>query len=157
AGSVLFLTLMAAIGVFQSIRAGGPTPGSAFDRMGWVPSFVGPLVLLIVGLVGHAVRERSATYAFAAGLLADAALVGGCAVAVVTGGGVLGEAGAVWCLQLATLGAALWALGWLVSRPWVSAWREDQSPFAGRLMRLQMSLALAGVFLLGGGAAFAGG
>jgi hypothetical protein len=155
AGSVVLLTMMVAIGGFQGIQPGGPAAGTIFDHMGWVLSSVGPLVLLVVGLVGHALRERSAAYAFAAGLLADTALVGGYALGVVTAGGVLGEAEAVRSLQLASLGASLWALGWLLARPWVHAWREDEAPLAGRLMRVQLGLALGGLFVLAGGAAFA--
>src|SRR5207245_1334952 len=81
-----------------------------FGRLGWVAVNVTPLVLVCLGLVGHALRERSAGYAFAAGLVADAALMGGYALAVVTGGGHMDTGQWVRILQLGSLGAALWGL-----------------------------------------------
>jgi len=112
--------------------------------------------LLCLGLVGHALRERSPGYAFSAGLVANIALVGGHALAVVMSGGHLDEVQSVRLVQLGSLAAGLWALGWLLASSWTSAWREmptedGRRPMATArpLMRVQLGLALGGlVFFL---------
>src|SRR5262249_34139612 len=65
---VLLLSGVAVILRAQGLALVGPDAGSLFDRLGWFASQTGPLVLLTLGLVGHAVRERSPDYTFAAGL-----------------------------------------------------------------------------------------
>jgi hypothetical protein len=148
AGLVLLLTAVVAALGFAGVTPSGPAEGSVFARLGWTLSNVIPLVLLSVGLSGHAVREGSPGYAFAAGQVAAVSLMGGYALAVVTGGGTLGVEEAVRVLQLGSLAEALWALGWLLSRRWVAAWREAGTPTARPLMLLQSGLACAGLFLL---------
>ncbi len=116
AAVVLGLTAwLAALG-FAGQPPPGPAAGSFFARVGWTASAVVPLALLVVALAGHAVRELSPGYAFVAGLVAEVALAGGYALAIVTAGGSLGEAEWVRVGQLATLGAAVWGLGWMVVR-----------------------------------------
>jgi hypothetical protein len=146
-GPVLILTAVVAALGFSGLAPSGPVPGSFFQQMGWTAASVVPLVLVCVGLVGHALRERSPGYAFGAGLVADVSLVGGYALAVVTSGGALGERELIRLLQLATLGTGAWALGWLLARPWTSAWRE-KTPGAAPLMSIQIGLALTGVVSL---------
>ena len=127
--------------------------------MGWIWSNIGPLVLLTVGLVGHAVRERSPAYAFTAGMVANVSVTGGYALAVVTGSRHLGTAEIACLLQLVSLTAALWALAWQASRRWVYAWRETSvpdgfipSPAAMPLMLLQIGMALVVQLILLGSA-----
>ena len=79
------------------------------------------LGLVCLALVGHALRERSPGHAFAAGLVANVAVVGGYALAVVTSGGRLDEVQVVRLLQLGSLGAGVWALAWLLANPVVTA------------------------------------
>jgi hypothetical protein len=124
AGPILLLTFAVAALGFAGESPSGPATGSFFRRLGWVASNVTPLVLLCLGLVGHALRERSPGYAFSAGLVANVALTGGYALTVVTGGGRLDEAQSVRLMQLGSLAAGLWALGWLLAGPWTSAWRK---------------------------------
>ncbi len=116
AAGVLLLTAQVAVLGFADLRPTGPAPGSLFAEMGWVLSNVTPLVLLTVGLLGHAVRERSPGYAFTAGLLANISLTGGYALAVVTRGRHLDAPEIVFILQLGSLMAALWALAWMLTR-----------------------------------------
>ena len=49
----------------------GPDPASWFRRIGWDVSYGVPLALIALGLVGHAIRDRSSGFAFSAGLLAN--------------------------------------------------------------------------------------
>src|SRR5262249_15078477 len=128
AASVMCLTAQVALLGFAGLRPTGPAPGSLFAEMGWVVSNVMPLVLLTVGLVGHAVRERSPGYAFTAGLLANVSVTGGYALAVVTSGRHLDTPEIVRLCQLSSLTAALWTLGWMLGLPWLYIWygaRED--------------------------------
>src|SRR5262249_53554834 len=74
---VLILTAVVAMVRFTGQRPSGPAGDSFFVHMGNSASNFFPLLLVSVGLVGHAVRERSPGYAFGAGLVANAALMGG--------------------------------------------------------------------------------
>ncbi len=135
---VLLLTaIVASIGFSGSVPA-GPLPESPFAQLGWALSNVGPLALLALGLVGTAVRERSPGYAFAAGLVANATVVGGYALTVVTGGGALDVVESVRLGQLAGLTAALWAVGWAIAS------RQGAPP----LLLAQIGLGLAANVLL---------
>ena len=149
----------------MSIRFSGlytvrPAAGTFF---GGLPSYIiqgVPMLLLAVALVGHALREKSAGYAFAAGLVVDAVAMGGYALyrrEVL--GGDFGVPARVTVLQIGSLTAALWALAWLATRRWVFAWREDSVQLTRRLlMSVQIALVLLGnaVLLLGGVVALAG-
>ncbi len=132
------------------LAAGGIAPSpvvdSFFGRIGMLNVNLLPLALVALALVGTALRERSAVYAFGAGLVLDAALMGGYALAVVLGGRSLDGADLAAVLQLGTCAAALWALLWLASRPYVEAWREsDTAPWNRGLMTAQVGLALVGI------------
>jgi hypothetical protein len=72
-------------------------------------------------LAGHGVRERSGGYAFAAGQLALATVVGGYALGVVTAGGTVGVREFVQMGQLATAVTGAWLLGWVGARRLVRA------------------------------------
>ncbi|HEY7315789.1 MAG TPA: hypothetical protein VH643_41045 [Gemmataceae bacterium] len=160
--SVMFLTTQVALLGFAGLRPSGPAPQSIFATMGWVVSNVVPLVILTVGLVGHAVRERSPGYAFVGGLVANISVTGGYALAVVTSGRHLDTA-EIFCLgQLTSLTAALWALGWQASRRWVYAWREVTesdgyvpAETAAPLMFVQLALAMMSQLLLVGSGVYA--
>jgi hypothetical protein len=159
AAVVLLLTGQVAALGFAGLRPSGPAPGSLFAEMGWVLSNVGPLVLLTAGLVGHAVRERSPLYAFIAGLVAEVTVAGGYALGVVVAGGSLGAAENVCLVQLTSLTAALWALGWMLSLPALKKWYGVDgevvrlpSALGRALLMVHIALALAGqLVLLGGG------
>jgi hypothetical protein len=145
---VLLLTASVAALGFSGVTPAGPAAGSFFAHIGWVAATVTPMALVSLGLVGHAVRERSPGYAFAAGLVANVTLMGGYALQVVSGGR-LDAVEWVRVLQIGSIGAAAWAIGWLVTRPWVAAWRPGpDSPLARPLMSLQLGMAAAGNALL---------
>src|SRR5262249_32790028 len=134
---------------FAGQSTAGPSDASIFGQMGWIASNIVPLVLISVGLVSHALRERSAGYAFAAGLLANVSLMAGYALGIVTSGRRLDATESVWIVQLGTIGAAVWAIAWLASRRWVSAWRErPEAPLALPLMILQLAQAAVGSVVL---------
>jgi hypothetical protein len=146
---VIGLTTVVAMIGFSGQPLAGPTPNSMFAHMGSILSNLMPMAVVSLALVGHALRERSAGYAFSAGLVANVTLMGGYALHVVHGG-QLEEAEWVRLVQIGALGAAAWAIGWLVTRPWTSAWRErTETPLARPLMTVQLGMAAAGnAFLL---------
>ncbi len=117
----------------------GPLAGSGFASIGPVAVLVIPLLMVCVGLVGHALREASAGYAFSAGAVANFAVTAGYLSAVLGGGNSIGIVESVRLLQLATITAAGWALLALASRRWVQAWRESPDrPMAQTLFSLQL-------------------
>lgn len=67
-GPTVALTIVLVALGLSNLAPAGPAAGSFFQRIGWSASAVTPLVLLTLGLAGHALRERSGGYAFAAGL-----------------------------------------------------------------------------------------
>jgi hypothetical protein len=154
---VLGLTAWLAVIGFSGQAPAGPLPESFFARIGWTMAFVAPLVLLVIGLTGHAVRERSPGYAFFAGLIADVALAGGYALGVVSAGGTLGEIEIVRVGQLATLSAAAWGLIWMLCRRWLYGRVLERVGLvlegsARPLLALQSALAIGGNLVLFGGA-----
>jgi hypothetical protein len=160
AAVVLVLTAWMAGLAFAGQSPAGPTAESIFARIGWTASATVPLVLLIVGLTGHALREHSQGYAFVAGLVAEATLAGGYLLAVVTSGRTPGETEFVRAAQLATLGAGIWAVAWIVARSRVYSRIGvilDIPASAGPLLLLQVALAVGGnMALLGGAVAIRG-
>jgi len=125
AAPVLLLTVFAALLQLGGAAPGGPAAESFFDRLGPNVSYVVPLLLVMLGLVGYAVRERSAGYAFSAGLVAELTVTLGYALYVTTTGDKFSVAELVTLIQLATITAAAWAGGWLVVRQWLDVWREQ--------------------------------
>jgi hypothetical protein len=145
AAPVLVLTAVVASLQMAGEPLGGPAAESFFGRLGPLASALIPLVLIIVGMVGHAVREKSAGYAFAAGVIANLTLIGGYALGVITAGGRMDETRSVFLVQLYTIGAAAWAGACLLSRRRFTAWREGPENLSARpLMRLQLGMSALG-------------
>ena len=116
---VLALTIMRVALALAGQPAGGPGDGTIFVRMGNTFSYIVPLVLVSLGLAGHAFRERSTTYAFAAGLVVNlTATLAWLMTAVTHGRHIDGEA-IIELAQLIILTAAAYALAWLCERQWL--------------------------------------
>src|SRR5262249_9729554 len=130
---ILSVTVLVAIVGFYGREPAGPAANTVFAWLGWTVNVVTPLAILGFILTGHGVREKAAGYVFGAGIILLAAVTGGYALAVVTGGGILDAPEVVFLGQLGAVTAATWALWWLGS----GGWRNRL------LLGLQMSLALA--------------
>ena len=136
---MLLLTVIAAGLQMLDVKAGGPAADSFFHRIGENLSYLVPLLLVIVGLVGYALRERSAGYAFSAGLVLEMTVILGYALHVgTTGDKACDTAELVTLMQLATVTAAAWAGVWLAVRQRFGVWREQsptgtQQALSGRL------------------------
>jgi hypothetical protein len=103
----------------------GPVPSSLFSRLGPVAARVPPIVLATSILVGYAVRERSAAYAFAAVLSLNFAVTAGYLLSGVSVP-LTGE-GALWthlALRNAIVASAS-ALTWIGT---LSVWRHVHAP-----------------------------
>jgi hypothetical protein len=145
AGPILVLTSIVAGVGFSGAFPAGPRADSFFGRVGWIAANVVPMGMVGLGLVGHALRERSPGYAFAAGLVVNVTVMGGYALGIVTSGERFDIAEGVQVVQLSSITAAVWAIAWLTSRRWVGAWREGpDAPLAGPLMTVQLGMSLAG-------------
>jgi hypothetical protein len=140
---VLLLTVDIASTGFAGLSPAGPLEGSFFARLGPIVNNTAPLVLLCAGLAGHGVRERSAGYAFFAGLVALTAVVGGHALGIVTRGEVIGNRETVQLGQLATLVSAVWLLDWLGVRRRLDRPAAGQTLSCGVMLGLQEGLTWA--------------
>jgi hypothetical protein len=144
AGAVLpVLLLTADITGFAGLIPARPLDGSFFARLGPIVNNMTPLALLAAGLAGHGVRERSAGYAFAAGLVGLTAVVGGHALGIVTGGEAIGNREIVQLGQLATLVTAVWLLGWLGVRRRLNPPATGHTLSCGVMLGLQEGLTWA--------------
>lgn len=140
---VVGLTTVAALLHLWGGPLAGPGAETIFARVGGTLSSLVPLALLVVGLVGHALREASPGYAFAAGLLANLTVTGGTALELAGRGTPFDAPTWAWLIQLATITAGAWTLVWLATRPWIRAWHEGPGT-STELMTAQMAISVAG-------------
>jgi hypothetical protein len=140
---VLALTARGAALAFAGLSPAGPLEGS-FKDLGFVIGNLVPLALVGIGLTGSAVRERSAGYAFAAGLMTLATAAGGYALGVVSNGRTFGGAETALFGQLATIVTATWLLAWRAAS---RALGHAPAPTAHRFLQA-MQLGLNGTTLL---------
>lgn len=126
---------------FSGTPLPGPTAESLFAQLGPRLSSIGPLLLLIVGLVGTAVRERWPGYALSAGLLAPVSVVGGYALGVVQSGSAFDVEAMVFTALLGCQTSAIVALLWLTAQRWIGG---------GWTLAVQAWLGLAGLIVLTG-------
>ncbi len=161
---VVFLTMILAGLGFQGEPLPGPLPQSIFARMGTVLCSIGPMVLVIAGLVGTALRDRSADYALAAGLLTTVTAMGGYALGVVQNGAAFDLNQAVLTVLIGCTTAGVCGLAWLAAAhlprllleasggvyPRRLSWLAlpQLLPGNGPLPAIQAWLGLAGVVLL---------
>ncbi len=85
----------------------GPEPGSFFHRLTLAGSYAGPLALITIALLGHAIRERSSSFALSAGLMLNLCGTAGYLLYPWPGGVTLNAE--LW-VQLAQLNAAIAAV-----------------------------------------------
>jgi hypothetical protein len=150
---LLVLSIVAASLVCAGTPPTRPDLSSVFGQVGSLASLLIPLAIATVALVGHAVRERSAGYAFTAGLVVLGMVSGGYAVGTLRGEGQFGVPEWTRLLQLGVITAAAWALVWQVGRHLLAALQQGtEGRLARPLMAVQVGMALAGnaCVLLGG-------
>ena len=127
------------------VHTAGPLAGSWFAQIGFSVSYLVPMAIVALTLLGYALREVSPGYAFSAGLVTNLAAGGGYALSVRQFGAVE----AVTLAQLSTIIAALWAVGWLAIRGKLLAFSGRQESAAAKpLLRVQLGLGTLGNLLL---------
>ncbi len=101
----------------------GPEPTSLFARIGNGGSYVPPIVLLAIALIGYAVRERSEGFALAGGLFLNLAATIAFMLAAVGGGRPFDLVLATQLAQLNAIVSSLYALAWMGA---IATWRRRQ-------------------------------
>jgi hypothetical protein len=112
---LILLTLSPIVDDINYVPARGPQAGF-FRAIGSVTRYGVPLILAVVALVIHAVRERSAPFAFAAGLLVNFTVTSVHIASVAQLNGLMNRVVLVNSLQLNTIAAAGIALVWMAAR-----------------------------------------
>ncbi|MGO9113745.1 MAG: hypothetical protein ACLP9L_31325 [Thermoguttaceae bacterium] len=146
---VLLLTSVAAFVQFSGTVPPGPVGGSLFARLGLQVSYLVPLLLVIAAMVVYAIRERTAGYAFAAGLVLQMAVALEYVLRVHLTVQSLANGHVVAMIQAATIVAAVWGLAWSSVRRRFDVSPRSEVAITGRgLMAAQVTMAVLGVVLL---------
>ena len=124
-GALLFMALLPVI-LLSLYAMGAPfgfgpnAPGaeSFFGRIGPIANHMVPLALAAVVLAGHALRERSADFAFGAGLIVNLAATLAWGMGIVNAGSLVGGVDLVRLAQINAATAAVYALAWFAIRAW---------------------------------------
>jgi hypothetical protein len=135
----------------------GPEPGSWFRQIGFDVSYGVPLALIAAVLVGHAIRDRSSRFAFAAGWLFN--VVATIVVLLrLARGGVLDASAWITVAQVNAVVSGVVAIVWLAAiqwyrRRWAVAKPQSLDARWPLLLVTQVALAaaLCGTFLLPAG------
>lgn len=104
----------------------GPEPGAWFRRIGYDVSYGVPLAAIALAFIGHAVRDRSSGFAFAAGALLNVVATMVVLVRLAVGGGTLDASSWILVGQVNAIVAGLVALLWQVAVAWGR--RDTQRP-----------------------------
>ena len=123
-GPLILLTLSPVIDDINHVPARGPQTG-IFRAMGSVALYGIPLLIAAAALGIHAVRERSAPFAFAAGLLVNFTVTTVLIVSVAAIGGAMNQVVLVDAIQLNAIAAACVGLAWIATRAW---WMQPDFP-----------------------------
>jgi hypothetical protein len=96
----------------------GPEPGSWFYRIGLDVSYGVPLALVALAFIGHAIRDRSSGFAFAAGLLCNVVATIAVLWRLARGVGSLDVTAWITVAQINAIVAATVGLVWLAAIVW---------------------------------------
>ncbi|HEY0544940.1 MAG TPA: hypothetical protein VGC91_06045 [Pyrinomonadaceae bacterium] len=147
---LLFLTIVPALAltIYPALKAiyYRPVHGASaglFYQLGDVVSYSVPLVLISLALIGHAVRERAAGYAFAASLLINTAVTVAQLLTIAAVGGSMNRVVVAQVVQLNVIATGGFALLWLATRGW---WMRgatlEQAQRAEGYLKLQIGIGL---------------
>jgi hypothetical protein len=138
AAPIIGLTLWAAD--LQIGNGGFRVPGASFfANIGAVAAYLVPLVVLSIVLIGHALRERVSSYAFAGGFVLNFAAM----LAYLNGLSAMTETTWVRLVQINAITSAVFALLWL-------GWQQRQptSQVIDWLLKLQVLIGAALSFIV---------
>lgn len=145
---ILGLTLYPAICTLQGRNVVGPSAGSFFADIGNSASYMAPLAVMIVTLAGYAIRERSAGFAFSAGLVLNLAVTLGHALHLATAKIPFGPTETLRMFQFNAVASGAFAMAWLLVRNAAGRLALISRPVGGApaLLKLQAGIA-AGLLL----------
>lgn len=140
---LLLTTIRAAIGLTGPDPI-GPNAETLFARMGESLSYGLPLIAVSLGLIGHALRERSSVYTFCAGLVVDLTVTLAWLLAAAEAHRPLDGPALIQLLQFNAVAIGGFALTWFAGR--YMLWRRSeperltQRP---RLLAIQVAMGIA--------------
>jgi hypothetical protein len=135
--------------IYPALRAiyYSPVHGPASGFFAWLDddfSYGVPLMLVASAFIGHAIRERKADYAMAAGFLCNLTLTMMYLLAVAAVGGSMNRVVLVRTVQLNAISFGIYALSWLsCSRYWQRALTERQLGTARFWLSIQNWIGIA--------------
>lgn len=140
---LLALTLYPALRAINYLPIQGPVSG-IFASLSDGFSYGAPLVLVAFVMIGYAVRERTAEFAFSGGAFFNLTVTLAFLLAAVDARGSMDRVVLIRVLQLNAITFAAYALPWLATRHrWFGTLNEEERKLAGFLFDLQAGLALA--------------
>ncbi len=110
---LLVMTLFVIASALMQHPILGPEPTSFFAGIGLSPSYALPLLVIAVSLVGHAIQQRSANLALAAGMLLNFCATAAYLLAV-RGAALLTPEQWIRLAQLNVIVSAAYAIGWMI-------------------------------------------
>ncbi len=138
---LLALTAYPALRAIYYMPVHGPSSGF-FYFLDEDFSYSVPLVIAALVLIGYAVRERLATYAFSAGLLFNLIATMVYLLSVAALHGSMNRVVLAHTIQLNAMTSALYTLVWLGTRKrWLRRLTEVEAVTAERLFKLQITIA----------------
>lgn len=128
----------------------GPNPDTFFAQVGLAVSYAVPVLATAVVFVLYALRERSAGFAFAGGLVFNAGVTAAYLLTVARSGLKFDAAQWARLAQLNAIASAIFALGWTAMVGWSARRKPERSTAPGALWTTQvlLSVALIGLVLL---------
>ncbi len=139
---LLALTAYPALRAIYYLPVHGPSTG-IFYFLDEDFSYSVPLVIAALALIGYAVRERLATYAFSAGLIFNATATMVYLLSVAAIHGEMDRAVLAHTIQLNAMTSALYALVWLGTRKrWLRRLTEIDAATVERLFKIQITIAI---------------
>ena len=142
---ITLLTVYPMIAALVGATLVGPNGACFFGRVGPTVSSVVPLALAAAALVGHAVRQRSAPYAFGAGLFLNLAATLGWLMSAVPPGEPIGSVELIHLAQVNAIATAAFSLAWIACRSWLGRNGADTiraTQPSDVLLKLQIAIAL---------------
>jgi hypothetical protein len=145
---LLILTAYPALRTINYLPVHGPTSG-IFYALNETLSYSIPLMVVVLVLIGYALRERLVSYAFSAGLFLNVTTSMAYLLAVVAVHGNMDRVVVIQVIQLNAITSAYYGILWLSVRPrWRELLNQRTAALAGKLFKVQIGIAIIGSAIL---------
>jgi hypothetical protein len=142
---VLMITLYVACASVIGKAVLGPDPTSTIGYISTIPSYVVPIVLIAVTLIGYAFRERDSNFAFAAGLFLNLAATIAVLFSTAGSGASFGTDFFTYLALCNAITSSLYALSWMGT---IAACGHSTFPLENCGKRLEFTLTIGAVPVL---------